>query len=199
MTYTYMGNKMADVEEEPSAKRSRLEFNNKQADSGEKDNLVTSLSKLVESVESIIQEGGRDCKAAGNISDYIKLENPRGIKLMFKPMPVYAQCMLEHDVKTWKDFEGIIKKYYKDDGVQELIEELLSAEDSFEHFIEIREKELAVAEKENSFSETEILTVGQTIPRDLALLEAQSGDSKPLTSYCEKSKFTLFVLMRHYG
>ena len=190
---------MADVEEEPSAKRSRLEVSNKQADSGEKENLVTSISKLVESVESVVQEGERNYKEVCSIDDYIKLENPRGIKLMFKPMPVYAQCMLEHGVKTWKDFEQIVKKHYKDDGVQELIEELLSAEDSYGHFVEKREKELAVAEKENSFNETEVLTVGQTIPRDLTLLEAQSGDSKPLTSYCEKSAFTLFILMRHYG
>ena len=190
---------MADVEEEPSAKRSRLEISNRQPDSREKENLVTSISKLVESVESVVQEGEKYCKEAGNINDYMKLENPRGIKLMFKPMPVYAQCMLEHGVKTWKDFEQIVKKYYKDDGVQELIEELLSAEDSYEHFVEKREKELAVAEKENSFTETEVLAVGQTIPRDLTLLEAQSGDSKPLTSYCKKSAFTLFILMRHYG
>ena len=190
---------MADAEEEPSAKRSRLEVGNKQAEIGEKDNLVTSLSKLVESVESVVQEGERDCKDADSISDYIKLENPRGIKLMFKPMPVYAQCMLEHDVKTWKDFEGIVKRHYKDDGVQELIEELLSAEDSYEHFVKEREEELAVTEKENSFNETEILAIGQTIPKEIALLEAQSGNSKPLTSYCEKAKFTLFILMRHYG
>ena len=194
-----MLNKMADVEEEPLAKRSRLEVSNKQADSGEKENLVTSISKLVESVESVVQEGERNYKEVGSIDDYIKLENPRGIKLMFKPMPVYAQCMLEHGVKTWKDFEQIVKKHYKDDGVQELIEELLSAEDSYGHFVEKREKELAVAEKENSFDETEVLAAGQTIPRDLALLEAQSGDSKPLTSYCKKSAFTLFILMRHYG
>ena len=192
-------NKMADAEEEPLAKRSRLEVSDKQAESREKENLVTSLSKLVESVESAVQEGERNCKAAGSINDYIKLENPRGIKLMFKPMPVYAQCMIEHDVKTWKDFEGIVKRHYKDDGVQELIEELLSAEDSYEHFVKKREEELTATERENSFNETEILAVGQTIPRDLALLEAQSGDSKPLTSYCEKAKFTLFILMRHYG
>ena len=190
---------MADAEEEPSAKRSRLEVSDKQAESSEKENLVTSLSKLVESVESVVQEGERDCKAAGSINDYIKLENPRGIKLMFKPMPVYAQCMIEHDVKTWKDFEGIIKKHYKDNGVQELIEELLSAEDSYEHFIKKREEELAATEKENSYNEIEILAVGKTIPRDLALLEAQSGDSKPLISYCETAEFTLFILMRHYG
>ena len=192
-------NKMADAEEEPLAKRSRLEVSDKQAESREKENLVTSLSKLVESVESAVQEGERNRKAAGSINDYIKLENPRGIKLMFKPMPVYAQCMTEHDVKTWKDFEGIVKRHYKDDGVQELIEELLSAEDSYEHFVKKREEKLTATERENSFNETEILAVGQTIPRDLALLEAQSGDSKPLTSYCEKAKFTLFILMRHYG
>ena len=191
--------KMADSDEEPSAKRSRLEVRSKQAESGEKEDLVTALSKLVESVESIVQEGERNCKAAGGIDDYIKLENPRGIKLMFKPMPVYAQCMTDHDVKTWKDFEGIVKKHYKDNGVQELIEELLSAEDSYKHFVEKREEELAATEKENSFNVTEMLTVGQTIPRELSLLEAQSGDSKPLTSYCEKAEFTLFILMRHYG
>ena len=187
---------MADANDEPSAKRSKLE---EPVDSSEKEKLVTSLSKLIESMEAVVQEGERDCRDAGGVNDYIKLENPRGIKLMFKPMPVYAQCMIEHGMKTWKDFEGIIKKYYKDDRVQELVEELLSAEDSYKHFVEKREKELATVEKGNSFSESEILTVGQTIPRDLALLEAQSGDSKPLTNYCKKAKYTLFILMRHYG
>lgn len=190
---------MADAEEGPSAKRSKLDIINKSADSSEKEKLVSSLSKLIESVETVVREGERDCKDAGGINDYIKLENPRGIKLMFKPMQIYAQCMIEHDVKTWKDFEGIVKKHYKDDGVQEVVEELLSVEDSYKHFVEKREKELATVEKENSFSESEVLVVGKTIPRDLALLEAQSGDSKPLISYCEKAKYTLFILMRHYG
>ena len=186
-------------DEGPAAKRSKLEVDDKSAADREKENFVSSLSKLVESMESVVQEGERDRRDARDIDNYIKLENPRGMKLMFKPMPIYAQCMIEHEVKTWKDFEGIVKKHYKDDGVQELVEELLTAEDSYKHFVEKREEELTVCEKENSFSENEILTVGQAIPRDLTLLEAQTGDSKPLTSYCEKAKYTLFILMRHYG
>ena len=189
---------MADGDEGPTAKRSRLEVNEKSAGS-EKENLVSSLSKLVECMESVVQEGERDCRNANGIDDYIDLENPRGMKLMFKPMPVYAQCMIEHDVTTWKVFESIIKKHYKDDGVQELVEELILAEDSYKHFVEKREEELATIENENSFSESEILTVGQTIPKDLSLLEVQSGDLQPLSGYCEKTKYTLFILMRHYG
>lgn len=183
---------MADRSEGPAAKRSKLEIR-------DKDGLVSSLSRLVESMESVVKEGEKDCREARGIEDYIRLESPRSMKLMFKPMPVYAQCMIEHNVTTWKDFEDIVKKHYKDEGVRELVEELLSAEDGYKHFVEKREKELATLEKENSLRENEIITVGQTVPRNLTLTEAQSGNSVSLISYCEKSEYTLFILMRHYG
>ena len=184
---------MAD--EGPAAKRSRLEEDNSAGE--EKEGLLSTLSKVAESLESAVQRGERDRRVAGDVENYINLENPRGIKLMFQPMPVYAESMIRHKVKTWKEFEGIISKHYKDDGVKELVEKLLSAEENYRDFILEQEEDLAVVETENSFSE--ILTVGKTIPKDLMILEAQSGDSKPLNSYCKNAKYTLFILMRHYG
>ena len=190
--------KMADQELQlaPAAKRSKLE--NSSAAEEERQKLLSSLSKVVESLEDVVQQGERDHQVAGSVDSYMKLENPRGIKLMFKPMPVYAECMSNHVMVTWKDFEGVVSKHYKDDGVQDLVEELLSAEETYERFVQKLEKELAVVE-DSSLCHENVLTVGKQIPADVTLLEAGSGESKPLISHCSKAKYTLFILMRHYG
>lgn len=186
-------------EDVPVAKRSRLEPRNDFIDK-ERQTLLSSLTKIVESLENVVEQGEKNRADAGGVDEYIKLENPRGIKLMFRPMPIYAECISKHEVKTWKEVEKIITKHYRDEGVHDLMEEMLSAEESYECFVKKREEELAVFEKEDSFSEMDVLTIGKDIPKNLALLDADSGDSLPLvSSYCSKSKYTLFILMRHYG
>ena len=195
-SYFLSHDKMAE-ELGPAAKRSKLEDSN--AAEEERQVLLSSFSKVVESLEDVVRQGERDCLDAGTVDNYMKLENPKGIKLMFKPMPVYAECMSKHVVTTWKDFEGVVSKHYKDDGVQDLVEELLAAEESYERFIKKREEELVTVEKDTSFCSDDLLTVGKQIPTDLALMEVHSGESKPIVDHCSKAKYTLFILMRHYG
>lgn len=181
----------------PVAKRVKLEDG--KAVSKERLELLDCLSRVVESMDSVIVDGEKHIKEAGSVDEYMKLENPRGIKLLFRPMPVYAECISKHMVDTWKDFEEIVRKHYKDEGVKDLVEELLSAEETFEDFIRKREQELTEFEKNRSLSEQDVLTLGKVIPKDLTLIDAQSGDSRPITTFCSKSKYTLFILMRHYG
>ena len=186
-----------DDEAVPTAKRPRLE-NDSSADE-ERKVLLSSLSKLTESLESVVEEGKREWLAAGGVANYIDIDNPRGIKLMFKPMPVFAECISKQNVSTWNEFEAIVKKHYKDEGVKDAFEELVSAEESYEAFILKLEKELVALENGSMLSEKDLLTVGKLIPKDLTLMDAQSGDSRSLHSFCSKSKYTLFILMRHYG
>ena len=182
----------------PAAKRSRLEDDTSIDE--ERQTLLSSLFKIVKSLKDVVEQGERDRVDAGGIEDYIKLKNPRGIKLMFKPMPIYAECLSNHKVNTWKEVEKIITKHYRDGEVHDVMEELLSAEENYARFFQKREEELSVFEMETSCSEIDLVTIGKEIPKDLVLMDAQSGNSKPLVSgYCSRSMYTLFILMRHYG
>lgn len=186
------------ADEFPAANRSRLEDDT--SIDKERQNLLSSLSKIVKSLEDVVEQGERNRVDAGGIEDYINFENPRGIKLMFKPMLIYAECLSKHKVNTWEELEKVITKHYRDGEVHDVIEELLSAEENYAHFFKKREEELAAFEMETSCGEIDLVTIGKEIPKDLVLIDARSGDSKPLVSgYCLRSKYTLFILVRHYG
>lgn len=159
--------------------------------------VITALKKLTEAVEQTVEDGRQKYEPL-TVNEYVSLANKDGIRRMYKPMPSYAECMLGLGVATRAGLEELWKGLYRDSEVQECVEELLSAEESYEEFIAEVDEELQ-REEGKCVVPSAVTTVGQQLPRDLSFVEAKSGESTSLQSQRKQSKFTLLVLMRHFG
>ena len=86
---------------------------------------------------------------------------------------------------------------FPDRQVQEGVDDLLSAEERYEEFVAEVDQELK--KKENVLDLPTVVTLGDRLPADLSLVKAKSGEVISLESLWRKSKYTLFVLLRHFG
>ena len=154
------------------------------------------MKKLTEVVEQTVEEG-RKRYEPWTVLEYISLANKDGIRQMFRPMPAYAECMLGLGVKSRTGLEQLWMGLYRDSEVRECVDELLSAEESYEEFIaEVEEK---LQKEEGKCAVASAVTVGHQLPRDLSFIEAKSGEVTSLQSHGKQLKFTLLVLIRHFG
>ena len=179
------------AEELPPAKRPKLD------DAGEeKALLLSSLEKLTDGLNKVIEEGRRSYKECG-LDKYLSFENPNGIRCLFRPMPMYVECMRAVGVRTRSELEGVWMGYFSDGQVRERVDDLLSAEERFGEFVAEVEQELK--KKEDALDLQNVVTLGDQLPADLSLTKAKSGDVISLESLWRKSKYTMFVLLRHFG
>ena len=159
--------------------------------------LVSSLEPLIEKLESVVEQGKACFKASANVNDYIGLENKNGIRQVFSAMPVYADTMEKLGVRKRSELEKLWGKHYRHAAVRESVEMLLEAEENFTEFISEVDKELILYEDQHHTFNP--LTEGELLPKSLALVEASSGERFTLETYWKQSRFTLFVLLRHFG
>lgn len=183
---------------EPSlARRAKLCENNDPSKSEEKLLLVSCLDKITASLEETISKGKESFSKTRDVEKFISYDNPQGIRRLFAPMSVYAQAMSDMRLKSWNEMEQYLSKHYKDEDVCESVENLLSAEDDYKDFVSAVEKDLVKVEKESEFRD--ILSVGDQVPDELSLILSTVGKDVQLASYWKKTRFTLFILIRHFG
>ena len=161
-----------------------------------KELLQSSLGKLTEGMNKVVEEGRKEYKEAG-LDGYLKFENPKGVRCLFQPMPLYVDCMRTVGVGTRVELEHLWRGYYSDSAVQESVEELLGAEESFEEFVAEVDRDLQ--KSGDTLALSDVVTVGEQLPTGLSLTEAKSGDTVSLESFWKRSKYTLFVLVRHFA
>ena len=179
------------AEELPPAKRPKLD------DAGdEKALLLSSLEKLTDGLNKVVEEGRRSYKESG-LDKYLSFENPNGIRCLFRPMPLYVECMRAVGVRTRSELEGVWMGCFSDGQVRERVDDLLSAEERFGEFVAEVDQELK--KKEDALDLQNVVTLGDQLPADLSLTKAKSGEVVSLESLWRKSKYTMFVLLRHFG
>lgn len=179
------------AEEPGPAKRPKLDD-----EGGEKSLLLSSLGKLTEGINKVVEEGRRAYKEAG-LDGYLSFETPKGVRCLFQPVSLYVDCMKAVNVGTRAELEHLWKGYYSDEAVQESVEELLGAEESYEEFVAEVDQDLQ--KSGDKLALPDVVTVGKQLPTELSLTEAKSGDTVCLESYWKRSKSTLFVLIRHFA
>ena len=163
----------------------------------EKATLISSMQQITESLETTISDAERNFQASGEVQSYISLDNPSGIRHLFAPMTVYAHAISSVQCKTWKEVEHCLSSHYRDADVCEAVEDLMSAEDSYKNFVAMVEAELI--KHEDQCAVKNIITVGDPLPLDMALTSATDGQPVTLRSHWESSKYTLLILIRHFG
>ena len=175
------------AEDLPPAKRPKLD------NAGdEKALLLSFLGKLTDGLNKVVEEGRKSFKESG-LNEYLSFENPSGIRCLFRPMPMYVECMKAVGVRTRSELEGVWKGCFSDGQVQESVDDLLSAEERYEEFV--AEVDQALKKKEDVLDLQTVVTLGDRLPADLSLTKAKSGEAVSLESLWRKSTYTLFVLL----
>ncbi len=162
----------------------------------EKSLLVSSLNQVTECLQSTVSESRISYSVTQHVQDYVSLDNPKGIRRLFAPMSAYAKALTTLGYKRWTEVEECISRNYRDEDIQEVVENLLSVEDSYKDFVTTVEKNLEKYEETQAFMKT--VGVGDFLPAGLTLSLAD-GTIATLDSYWKRSKFTLLILMRHFG
>ena len=163
----------------------------------EKQAIVSAVRKLSTDLRQVVEEGKRSFNSCTNIEEFVLSrgpDEPHGLYAIY-PVSLYAECFRSAGVMTKKELEEKWSRYFHDSEVRECVEELLAAEDSYKLLIGKIEDEMQRYEDQTTVSP---VSVGESIPADLTLLEATSGEVVPLQSYYTKAKFTLFILRKHF-
>ena len=161
----------------------------------EKRLLLSAISSLSEKIASAVKQARDDFKTALDVYEFISTKNvTAGIRKLFI-MPFYIECFNSLGVKTRTELEQLWAKHYNDHEVREEVEDLLENEDSVCEFAVEVDKELSLHEEKSNPPPQ----IGQTLPKDLCLVDADTGEEMPLESSWKGSKFTWFVFLRHFG
>ena len=158
--------------------------------------LVSTLHQITECLESTVGESKDVFQATQDVHNYISLDNPKGIRQLFAPMAVYARALSTLGYRTWQEVEGCVSKHYRIEAVQQTVEDLLSAEESYKNLVSTVEIDLEKYETKQAYKKT--ITAGDFLPAELTL-SLVDGSIPTLESYLKRSKFTLFILIRHFG
>ena len=182
---------MSELELRP-AKRRKLE-----EDQQAKDTLVNSLETLSEAVNSTVVEARREYDAR-EVEQFVRGPSGRGVRKFWSHVTSYVECLRANGVSTYAELEGVWRRQYGCSEVRDAVESLLEAEDGHQTFLKQIEKQF-VETQESSAPIQQLLATGEEIPKEVKLIEASSGEARELRYYWESSKFTLFVLLRHFG
>ncbi len=159
--------------------------------------VVSSLSDLSERIVGVVNRVWENYRASTDLYEFIKRGNREGITALYAVSHAYSDCMKRVGVQTRVELEQLWGQHYSDPQVRDAVEAVLEAEEKFAEFVARVEEELVPCENVSVSNDPAI--VGQVLPKDLGLLDASSGQPTTLDAYWKESKFTLFVLVRHFG
>ena len=174
-----------------------------QSSSEEKAILVEALVNLTEVLESCTIRCEESFQKSVSIEDFVKISADRMAKpshMFYANLPIlgaYAECMSRLSVKTKRELDEIFNRHSQDQEVTTRLGDLTAAEEKYESLMARIHQ--VVVESENKAAFLEITTVGKILPQNIALVEAKLGETVSLESYWKKSKYTLFIFMRHLG
>ena len=165
------------------------------SDVGSKAQLLSAISVLSEKIANSVEQAKKDFKSAPDVYEYMSTENSAaGIKKLFI-MPLYIECFKTLGVSTRAELEQLWAKEYADPDVRDKVEELLENEDSMCEFAKEVDKELKSHEQASNAP----ASLGQSIPKDIRLTDAETGQQVELELHWSSSKFTWYVFLRHFG
>jgi hypothetical protein len=159
--------------------------------------LISSVSALSEKIESVVSRVRENFRASSDLYEFIKLGNKNGVTGLYAVSHGYSDCMKAVGVRTRAELEQLWRRYYSDEQVRDAVEALLEGEGAFTQFLEEVERELIPLEDKGATQSP--AAVGKVLPEDLALLDVSSDRLTTLDTYWKDSKFTLFVVVRHFG
>ncbi len=158
--------------------------------------MVTSLPRVTKKIKSVLEKARIDFRSQ-DIYQFIDRDNQQGISQLYSLMPVYAECLDNAQVDTRGNLERAWTRCTDHAHVKRSVDNLLEAEEEFEDFVDEVERELR--KKESPYAVKSSALAGHKLPKGLALITASTGKPLTLEACWKDSKYTLFVLIRHFG
>lgn len=159
--------------------------------------LISSVSALSERIVNVVGQVRKYYKTSSDLYAFIKLDNRRGVSALYAVSYAYSDCFKAVGVQTRAELEQLWSRHYSDPQVRDAVEVLLEGEESFTELLTEVERELIPCEEKSVANGP--AAVGQLLPGDLTLLDVSSGQHSMIEEYWKGSKFTLFVVVRHFG
>jgi len=162
-----------------------------------KERLLQAIKALRDGLVTMVKDGQDAYESCTDINSFTRSkgsDEKHGLLLVY-PLELYVECFRTAGVRTREELEKLWNQFQSDSYVKTGVTELLKAEEQWVAFI--AELDCLMNEYEEQTS-LPVAEVGSCIPPDLLLTETQSGDVIPLKTYLDKSKYTLFVLRKHY-
>ena len=159
--------------------------------------LLQAVRTLTNDLNKMVDEGRRQYQSSPDINDFVLSrgsDKHHGLLLVY-PVNLYVECLKTVGVKSRDELEALWASLYSDPAVSECVENLLAAEDRWVDFISELDREMEAHEERTALP---IVQGGEQFPLDIPLIEPKTGDTVQLKSCFEKSKYTLFILRKHY-
>ena len=159
--------------------------------------LLQAVRTLARDLNKMVEEGRQQYQSSPDINGFVRSRGSdelHGLLLVY-PVSLYVECFKTAGVKSRSELEALWASVYSDPDVSESVENLLAAEDGWVGFIAELDREMEAHEERTALP---VVKVGGQFPLDIPLVETMSGDSVHLKSCLEKSKYTLFILRKHY-
>lgn len=178
----------------PPAKRRKVV----ERDEQEIETLLTSLSELSDAINLVVDGARAEYNCAEEVEKFVSAAQPNlGVRKLWSHVGNYVECLQVNGVKTYKELEDLWKSHYGKTEIRDVVDRVLEAEDHHEVFL--KEVEGRFVEAQDTLGAVKPVTVGDSVMGGLKVTDAQSVEVKELRMYWEKSKVTLFVLLRHFG
>ena len=196
------------MEGRPAAKRRRVEEEGEGEGGGKGEVLVASLRKLADAINKVVEETRSEFEATSGTSAMEELvvsagrvgedgKTRKGVKNLWSHVASYVECLEANGVETYSELERLWERRYGSQDVRDAVEDVLQAEERNDELCKDIEKEFVKIQSERR--ELELKNIGDSIPAELKVTDARSKEVQKIQSYWEGSKFTLFVLLRHFG
>lgn len=197
------------MEGRPAAKRRRVEEEGEgEGEGGGKEVLVASLRKLADAINKVVEETRSEFETTSGTSALEELVvsarrvgedgmTRKGVKNLWSHVASYVECLEANGVETYSELERLWERRYGSQEVRDAVEDVLQAEERNDELCNDIEKEFVKIQSERR--ELELKKIGDSIPAELKVTDARSKEVRKIQSYWEGSKFTLFVLLRHFG
>ena len=179
----------------PASKRRRVE-----EEEGEREGevLATSLQRLSKAISKAVDETKAGFESARseepNFERFLTVGGTSGIRNLWSHVASYAECMRANGVGTYSELERLGKTRQQ---VREALGDLLEAERRHEDLL--KEMEGVFAKLQNGGEPIVEKKVGDDFCGEIKVVDARSQEVREVRSYWEGSKFTLFMLIRHFG
>lgn len=158
--------------------------------------MVMNLPTATKGIHGVIRKARHDLNRL-DIYQFLNRDNKDGVCQLYAVVSIYAECLRETNAMTRTQLERMWTSCYDHPSVKEAVDELLDVEELFEDLVDDIEKALRLREKEQATKGSALS--GNVLPKDLGLILASSGKPTTLEACWMHSKYTLFVLLRHFG
>ncbi|XP_030855239.1 uncharacterized protein LOC583181 isoform X1 [Strongylocentrotus purpuratus] len=156
-----------------------------------------SLVSVVEHHTQLLEGVLEGVKLKFKLKDAMQDVIETGISQLGQSIGIYYSLFTSLNIVSRSDLEGLFKRHYHHQTVQDAVSGLEDLETEWDHFLENAQKQMSVVPE--GIHNPLKLIVGSQGPCDLTVKNARTGVMSTLLSYLDGTHSLLLVLLRHFA